>query len=72
MTKLDNVVVKDGAVYGLSDGVLQCVDLKTGRKFWEGDDYGHGQLFRVGDRLLITGEWGRVALVDLTPTNITN
>ena len=57
MTKLDNVVMKDGAVYGLSDGVLQCVDLKTGRKLWEGDDYGHGQLLRVGDKLLITGEW---------------
>jgi outer membrane protein assembly factor BamB len=67
MTKLDNVVIKDGAVYGLSDGVLQCVDLKTGRKLWEGDDYGHGQLLRVGDRLLITGEWGAVALVDLNP-----
>jgi outer membrane protein assembly factor BamB len=67
MTKLDNVVIKDGSVYGLSDGILQCVDLKTGRKLWEGDEYGHGQLLRVGDRLLVTGEWGAVALVELNP-----
>jgi outer membrane protein assembly factor BamB len=67
MTKLDNVVIKDGSVYGLSDGILQCVDVKTGRKLWEGDEYGHGQLLRVGDKLLITGEWGAVALVELNP-----
>ena len=32
MTKLNNVVIKDGFVYGLSDGVLQCVDLENGNK----------------------------------------
>ncbi len=66
-TKLDNVVVKDGYVYGLTDGILQCVDLQTGKPQWEGDDYGHGQVLRVGDLLLITQEWGAVALVALDP-----
>jgi outer membrane protein assembly factor BamB len=64
-TKLDNVIVKDGFVYGLSDGILQCVELSTGKRLWAGDDYGHGQLLRVGNVLLITSETGEVALVEL-------
>jgi outer membrane protein assembly factor BamB len=67
LTKQNNVVVKDDFVYGLSDGVLQCVELNTGKKQWAGDDYGHGQLLRVGDLLLVLGEWGELALVELEP-----
>jgi outer membrane protein assembly factor BamB len=66
-TKLDNVVVKDGFVYGLSDGILQCVDLANGKLAWTGTDYGHGQLLRIGNLLLVTTETGEVALVDLKP-----
>ena len=68
LTKQNNVIVKDGSVYGLSDGVLQCVDLENGKRRWAGTDYGHGQLLRVGDLLLIVTEAGEVALVDLNPT----
>ncbi len=73
MTKLNNVIVKDGYVYGLSDGVLQCVDVKAvdakgGKRQWAGTDYGHGQVMRVGDELLVMGEDGTVALVALDPT----
>jgi outer membrane protein assembly factor BamB len=67
-TKLDNVVIKDGYVYGLSDGVLQCVELETGKRAWAGATYGHGQLLRVGDVLLITGETGELALVEFNPS----
>jgi outer membrane protein assembly factor BamB len=66
-TKLTNVVTRDGFAYGLSDGVLECVDLETGQSKWRGDDYGHGQVMRVGDLMLVTGEWGDVALVALDP-----
>ncbi len=68
-TKLTNVVSKDGYVYGLSDGVLECVDLQTGQRAWAGKDQGHGQVLRVGDLLLITQEWGGLALVALDPTD---
>jgi outer membrane protein assembly factor BamB len=68
MTKFSNVIVKDGAVYGLSDGVLQCVDLASGKPKWIGADYGHGQVMRVGELLLVVGEDGTVALVNLDPT----
>jgi outer membrane protein assembly factor BamB len=67
-TKLDNVIIKNGYVYGLSDGILECVDANTGQRQWEGEDYGHGQVLRVGDVLLVTQEWGAVALVALDPT----
>jgi outer membrane protein assembly factor BamB len=67
LTKQNNVIVKDGFVYGLSDGVLQCVDLENGKRSWAGADFGHGQLLRVGDLLLVVTESGEVALVDLNP-----
>jgi outer membrane protein assembly factor BamB len=66
-TKFDNVIVKDGYVYGLSDGILQCVELATGKRIWTGADYGHGQLLRIGEVLLVTTETGEVALVELNP-----
>ncbi len=59
-TKLDNVIIKDGFVYGLSDGILQCVDVANGKRAWAGADYGHGQLLRVGDVLLVTTETARL------------
>jgi len=68
LTKQNNVIVKDGLVYGLSDGVLQCVDLENGKRRWAGADFGHGQLLRVGDLLLVVTESGEVALVDLNPS----
>lgn len=66
-TKFNNVVIVDGSVYGLNDGILECVNLATGEERWAGDEYGHGQLLRVGDLLLVTQEWGAVALVALDP-----
>jgi outer membrane protein assembly factor BamB len=67
MTKLNNVVIKEGFAYGLSDGVLQCVDIQNGKKRWAGEDYGHGQVLRIGDTLLVMGEDSAVALVAFDP-----
>ena len=66
-TKLTNVVLRDGYVYGLSQGVLECVELATGQRRWKRGRYGHGQVLRVDDLLLITAETGDVALVEATP-----
>lgn len=66
-TKLTNVVIRDGFVYGLSEGILECVELETGQRQWKRGRYGHGQLIAVGETLLVTGETGMVALVDATP-----
>ncbi len=66
-TKFSNVATLGGYVYGLSDGVLECVDLASGSSKWKAGRYGHGQLLRVGDLLLVLSEKGEVALVEATP-----
>ncbi|MCX7425146.1 MAG: PQQ-like beta-propeller repeat protein [Planctomycetia bacterium] len=66
-TKFSNVAIKDGFVYGLSDGVLECVDLADGRRAWREGRYPQGQILRVGDLLLVLAESGEVVLVEASP-----
>lgn len=66
-TKFTNVVVREGYVYGLSDGLLQCVDLEAERRQWKGGRYGHGQVVGVGDVLLVQAESGDMVMVEATP-----
>lgn len=67
-TKFTNVVVRDGYIYGLSDGILECVDSETGSRQWKKGRYGHGQILGVGPLLLVQAESGDVVLVKATPT----
>lgn len=66
-TKLTNVAVKNGFAYGLSDGILECVDLAAGKRRWKRGRYGHGQILLVGDVLLVQAEEGELAMVDANP-----
>jgi outer membrane protein assembly factor BamB len=66
-SKFNNMVVRDGHVYGLDDGTLACVELATGELKWREGRYGHGQFILVRDLLLITAENGEVALVEPVP-----
>jgi outer membrane protein assembly factor BamB len=61
------VVLKDGYIYGLDDGVLVCLNLENGQRKWKRGRYGHGQLILVNDLLLIQTELGDVVLVDASP-----
>ena len=45
-TKFSNVTVQNGYVYGLSDGILECIEVATGLSPWKEGRYGHGQLLR--------------------------
>lgn len=65
--KMSDVVVKGDFVFGLDDAILTCLDLKTGKRAWRGDNYGFGQLLLVDDLLLIQCEDGNVALVEANP-----
>lgn len=67
-SKFANVLPGDGVVFGLDDGRLVCLDLATGERRWDGDRYGHGQLLRVGDLLVLTAESGDVVYVDADPS----
>ncbi|MCA9144589.1 MAG: PQQ-binding-like beta-propeller repeat protein [Planctomycetaceae bacterium] len=66
-TKFTNHVIHDGFVYGLSDGILECVKLDSGKKQWKKGRYGHGQILLAGDVLLIQAESGEVIMVDTNP-----
>jgi outer membrane protein assembly factor BamB len=66
-TKFTNVVIWQNHAYGLSDGVLECINLETGERRWKAGRYGHGQILRVREHLLILGETGILSLVRLDP-----
>ena len=69
-TKFTNAVVHEGYIYGLSDGILECVDVETGVRQWKQGRYGHGQILRVGSLLLVQAESGDVVMVEATPTEL--
>jgi outer membrane protein assembly factor BamB len=66
-TYFTNVVLRDGYLYGLDNGFLQCLDAKTGDVKWREGRYEHGQVLGVGDALLVQGEKGPLFLVEATP-----
>jgi outer membrane protein assembly factor BamB len=69
-TKLCNVVVRDGFVYGLDDVLLECIDLQTGKVQWKKrrhPEFGHGQIMLIGNVILVLSETGELALVEADP-----
>ena len=66
-TKFSNVAVKDGFAYGLSDGILECIELESGDRRWKSGRYGHGQILLTGDLLLVQAETGELVLVAADP-----
>jgi outer membrane protein assembly factor BamB len=60
--------------YGLNDGILECVDLKTGKQVWKddrrakaGEAFGHGQILLYDDLIVVLTEYGELVLVEATP-----
>ncbi|MFO0819740.1 MAG: PQQ-binding-like beta-propeller repeat protein [Pirellulales bacterium] len=68
-TKFTSVAVHDGHAYGLSDGILECVELEKGASRWKHRGFEHGQVLLVGDLLLVLSETGELALVEATPAS---
>jgi outer membrane protein assembly factor BamB len=66
-TKHTNVTVIGEHAYGLSDGVLECVEIATLEPKWKKGRYGHGQVLGVGDKILVLGEKGELALIAADP-----
>ena len=62
--KFTNLVYYEGNVYGLDDGVMVCLNPETGERCWKGGRYGHGQLIRVEDLLLLIAEDGDLVLLE--------
>lgn len=64
--KFANLVTRDGAVYGLDDGILAAIDVESGDLLWKEGRYGHGQGLLVGDHYLLMAESGELVLLQLT------
>ena len=64
-TKFSNVVVHNAHAFALSDGILECVTLESGRRRWKSGRYGHGQILGVGNFLLALSEEGELHLLEL-------
>jgi outer membrane protein assembly factor BamB len=68
--KFTNLVVLDGFVYGLDDGVLVCLDPATGERRWKSGRYGHGQVILTGRLLIVQTEEGELVLVEPRPDEL--
>lgn len=56
-TRFANPVVCEGHIYGLYNGRLCCLDAKTGKRAWKGDEnFDSGQLIVSGTTLLVQPE----------------
>jgi outer membrane protein assembly factor BamB len=56
------MVVLDGHVYGFDDGILRCMELKTGKSVWQDRSVGKGSLTCADGHLYLRSENGPVAL----------
>ncbi len=72
-TKFTNVVVIDGFVYGLSDNIMECVELEGLKSRWKDRRrgfFGHGQVLAAGDVILVQTESGEVVMVQPSPEQL--
>ena len=66
-THMSPPVLIDGYVYGFDDNRLACLDWKTGDKKWDEKSPRKGALMAAGDKLIVIGESGRLAIVAASP-----
>lgn len=70
-TKFTSPLVRGDYAYGLSDGRIECIQVKDGKRQWKDRSYGHGQMLLIGDNLLVMAEQGELALVAADPKRFT-
>jgi outer membrane protein assembly factor BamB len=54
-------------IYGFDESYLKCLDLRTGEVRWQQGGFDKGSLLVADGRLIILGEFGRLALAEATP-----
>jgi outer membrane protein assembly factor BamB len=65
--KFNSSVIHDGYLYGLDEGILTCLDVRTGDRKWKGGRYGYGQLLLANGHLIVITEEGELVLLRATP-----
>jgi outer membrane protein assembly factor BamB len=68
--KFNSSVLYQGHIYGLDDGILASVDVKSGQRDWKGGRYGFGQLLLADGYLIVLTEKGELVLVKATPESL--
>jgi outer membrane protein assembly factor BamB len=66
-SKFSNPIQVGEYVYGLSEGILQCVRIRDLKSMWKRGRYGHGQMLQVGDFFLLSAESGELVLIAVNP-----
>lgn len=69
-TKFSTAVVHQVFAYGLDNGILECLDVRTGALKWKAGRYGHGQLLACAGKLLLLDEQGTLRLLALDPAGL--
>lgn len=68
--KFTSPVLHDGYLYGLNEGILECLDPTDGKRKWKKGRYGHGQLLLADGVLIVMAEDGRVVTIDPNPEGL--
>jgi outer membrane protein assembly factor BamB len=53
-------------LFGFDESNLTCLNLRTGEQCWQKEGFDRGSLLLVGDRLVVLGENGTLALAEAT------
>lgn len=69
-TKFTTAVIHGDHIYGLDDGILECVSLETGKRTWKRGRYGHGQILLADDLIVVQTEKGAVVLLKPDPQKL--
>lgn len=66
-SQMSGPVLIGGHLYGFDDNQLACLDWETGEKKWSEKSPKKGALMAAGDKLIVLGETGRLAIAEATP-----
>lgn len=69
--KFNAAVQKGEHAFGLDEGILACLNMRTGDQVWKRGRYGYGQILLAGDAIVVQAEDGDVAFVEATTEQFT-
>ena len=65
--KFTSSVFVNGALFGLDEDILTCLDVSTGERAWKEGRYGYGQVIAAGSQLIVLCGNGDIAVVKANP-----
>jgi len=66
-SKFGTAVLHRDHLYGFDEMLLVCMEFRTGKVKWKQRGFGQGSVIQAGDRLIVLGDEGRLALVEPFP-----